>query len=116
MQYEDDFAREVIGGVVIERVQMNRVTMREAQYFKERLLQDSVSGFNRIIIDLSKCSFVDSSIVGAMVVMLKRITEKGGELRVVKPDSEAFNVFTITGLYKVFNLYNSVTEALKDFD
>ena len=113
---EDDFVRELIGGVVIERVLINRVTIREAQYFKEILLQDSVYGFNKIIIDLSKCSFVDSSIIGAMVVILKRISEKGGELRVVKPDSEAFQVFTIIGLYKVFNLYNSVEEALKNFD
>lgn len=114
--YEDDFARQVIGDVVIERVQMNRVTIKEAQYFKERLLQDSVSGFNKIIIDLSKTSFVDSSIIGAMVVMLKRISEKGGELRVVVPNSETFNLFSITSLYKVFNLYNSVEEALKNFD
>lgn len=66
---EDDFAREVTGGVVIERILMNRVTIKEAQYFKERLMQDSVSGFNRIIIDMSNCTFVDSAVIGAMVVM-----------------------------------------------
>lgn len=114
--HEDDFEREVIGGVVIEKINMTRATVREAQKFKERLLDVSLRGSNRIIVDFSKCTYVDSSMIGAMVILLKRISEKGGELRVVIPEMEAFQVFTVTGLYRVFNLYKSVDEALKDFD
>ena len=112
----DNFSREVIGGIVVERVNLTRATVKEAQEFKDRLLHDSVTGFNRIIVDFSKCNFIDSSMIGALVIALKRISEKGGELRVVIPDEKAFQIFTITGLFRAFNLYKSVDEALKGFD
>lgn len=112
----DDFFREVIGDIVIERVNLSRATVKEAQEFRDRLLHYSVTGFNKIIIDFSKCSFIDSSMIGGLVIALKRISEKGGEMRVVIPDDKAFQVFTVTGLYRAFNLYKSVDEALKGFD
>lgn len=111
----NNFEREIAGDVVIERVNISRATVREAVEFKDRLLSDSLSGYNKIIVDFCSCTFVDSSMIGAMVILLKRISEKGGELKVVISEAEAFQVFTVTGLYKAFNLYNSVNEALKDF-
>ncbi|HSL88146.1 MAG TPA: STAS domain-containing protein [Ignavibacteriaceae bacterium] len=112
---DEDFKREIIGDIVIEKVKLSRATVKEAQSFKDRLFSDSISGFNKIIVDLSDCTFVDSSMIGAMVVMLKRMSQKGGELRVVIPETEAFQVFTVTGLFRAFNIYRSVEEALKDF-
>ena len=112
---DEDFKREIIGDIVIEKVKISRATVKEAQAFKDRLFSDSVSGYNKIIVDLTECTFVDSSMIGAMVVMLKRISQKGGELRVVIPETEAFQVFTVTGLFRAFNIYRTVEDALKDF-
>ncbi|MFO7526609.1 MAG: STAS domain-containing protein [Ignavibacteriaceae bacterium] len=113
---EDDFSKEVIGDIVIERINIVRATLNEAQVFKERLLADSLAGFNKIIIDLSLCTYVDSTIIGVMVLVSKKIKDKGGKIRVVIPKAETFEVFTIKGLFKGFNLFNSVDEALKNFD
>lgn len=112
---DEDFKREIVGDIVIEKVKLSRATVKEAQSFKDRLFSDSISGFNKIIVDLSDCTFVDSSMIGAMVVMLKRMSQKGGELRVVIPETEAFQVFTVTGLFRAFNIFRSVEDALKDF-
>lgn len=112
----DDFSREIIGDIVIEKVNLTRATVKEAQEFKERLFHDSLAGFNKIIVDFSNCTFIDSSMIGAMVVFLKRISEKGGELRVVIPDTEAFQVFAVTGLFRAFNLYKSLDEAINSFE
>ncbi|MBS4035639.1 MAG: STAS domain-containing protein [Ignavibacterium sp.] len=112
---DEDFKREIVGDIVIEKVKLSRATVKEAQEFKDRLFSDSISGFNKIIVDLTECTFVDSSMIGAMVVMLKRISQKGGELRLVIPEAEAFQVFTVTGLFRAFNIFRSVEDALKDF-
>jgi anti-anti-sigma factor len=112
---DEDFKREIVGDIVIEKVKISRATVKEAQTFRDRLFSDSISGYNKIIVDLTECTFVDSSMIGAMVVMLKRISQKGGELRLVIPEAEAFQVFTVTGLFRAFNIYRSVEDALKDF-
>lgn len=113
---EDDFSREVIGDIVVEKINIVRATLNEAQVFKRRLLADSLAGFNKIIIDLSLCTYVDSTIIGVMVFVSNKIKENGGKIRVVIPNAATFEVFTIKGLFSGFKLFKSVDEALKDFD
>jgi anti-anti-sigma factor len=111
----EDFTREVVGEILIEKVNLDKATLKEAVAFKERLLNDSAAGYNKIIVDLSKCSYVDSSIVGALVVSLKKVKTSGGELKVVIPKSDSFQAFTSTGLARMFNLYNRLDEAILSF-
>lgn len=113
---EVDFSREVVGDIVVERINIVRATLNEAQVFKESLLADSSAGFNKIIIDLSLCTYVDSTIIGVMVFVSKKIKESGGKLRIVIPKAETFEVSTIRGLFSGFNMFKTVDEALKDFD
>lgn len=113
--HEEDFELEIKGDIAIEKVKLSRATLKEAEAFKERLLSDLLSGYQKIIVDFSLCSYVDSSMIGAMVILLKRISEKGGELRVVIPDVEAFQIFTVTGLFKAFNIFKTLDDALIDF-
>jgi anti-anti-sigma factor len=112
---EEDFKLEIIGDIAIEKVNLLRATLNEAQFFKNRLLLDSINGYNKIIVDLSSCIYVDSTMIGAMVFVSKKISEKGGELKIVIPKKETFQVFTIKGLFSAFNLYETIDEALKDF-
>ena len=78
-----DFTREFVGEILIEKVNLNKATLNEAVIFKEKLLNDFEAGYKKIIVDLSKCSYIDSSIVGALVVLLKRLKANDGKLKVV---------------------------------
>ena len=112
---EENFKLEIIGDIAIEKVNLLRATLNEAQYFKNRLILDSVNGYNKIIVDLSSCVYVDSTMIGAMVFATKKISEKGGEIKIVIPKKETFQVFTIKGLFSAFSLYETVEDAQKDF-
>lgn len=114
--FDDDFTREIYGDILIERVNLGRITIKEAQVFKERLFSASASGFKKFIVDFSTCQFIDSAIIGVLVLFLKKISHKSGELKVVIPPEESFQVFTLSGLFQVFNLYNTVEEAKKSFE
>ena len=111
----EDFTKEVDGDVLIEKVNFSRATYKEAQEFKNRLLYDILTNNIKIIIDLSSCEYIDSTFLGALVVVLKKMAERSGELKYVIPQPSALYLFKITGLYGVLNLYRNKEEALESF-
>ena len=44
---------------------------------------ERASAHPHVLVDLSECSFVDSSVIGALVVASKRLEERDGRLEVV---------------------------------
>lgn len=64
-----------------------------------------------LIIDLSAATFMDSTTLGVLIGAYNRLRESGGALAVVCPDERIRRVFRITGLDKVFTLYDAVDEA-----
>lgn len=113
--FESDFTREFMGEVLLERVNFSRATTREALLFKERILDVILRGHIKIIIDLSFCSFIDSTFLGALVLIHKRLKEKGGELKIIKPNKNIVDLFEHVGLYKLFNSYPAIDDAIKSF-
>jgi anti-anti-sigma factor len=111
----EDFQRELIGNVVIEKVNISRATFREAQDFKDRVVFDMTANNQKIIIDLSGCAYIDSTFLGVLVVLLKKMAEKGGEIKYIIPQPSALYLFKITGLYSVLNLYRNIEEAKESF-
>jgi len=111
----EDFTREVIGDILIEKVNFTRATFKEAQEFKDRLVYDILMNNEKIIIDLSSCEYIDSTFLGALVVILKKMAERSGEIKYVIPQPSALYLFKITGLYGVLNLYRTRDEAIESF-
>lgn len=111
----EDFTKEVNGDVLIEKVNFSRATFKEAQEFKDRLLYDILTNNIKIIVDLSSCEYIDSTFLGALVVVLKKMADRSGELKYIIPQPSALYLFKITGLYGVLNLYRNKEEALESF-
>lgn len=65
-----------------------------------------------IIVNLADVEFMDSTGLGVLVGALKRLKEKDGHLALVCPQGSVLRVLTVTGLNKVFAIYNSVEEAI----
>ena len=111
----EDFTKEVNGDILIEKVNFSRATFKEAKDFKDRLEYDIRRNNLKIIIDLSSCEYIDSTFLGALVVILKKMAECGGEIKYVIPQPSALYLFKITGLYGVLNLYRNKEEAVESF-
>ncbi len=69
-------------------------------------------GANVLVIDLSAVTFLDSSGLGAIVGALRRLSERGGQLRIVEPRSSARRIFELTRLDTVLELYADREAAL----
>ncbi|MGA7723040.1 MAG: STAS domain-containing protein [Ignavibacteriaceae bacterium] len=111
-----DFTKEKHDDVIIEVVNLTRATLKEAEEFKQTLVQDIEAGARKIIVDLNECEFIDSTFLGALVVSLKKITNLGGDLRLVGFQPAVHSMFELTRMYRVFEAFKSTEEALKSFN
>ena len=111
----EDFNRDTLGDVLVEKVNISRATFKEAQDFKDRLVYDIMTNNLKVIIDLSSCEYIDSTFLGVLVVVLKKMGERGGEIKYIIPQPSALYLFKLTGLYSVLNLYKNIDEAMQSF-
>jgi anti-sigma B factor antagonist len=68
-------------------------------------------GVRRLVVDLERVGFMDSSGLSALVTARKRILEADGEIALVCTQEPVLKVFTVTGLDRVFAIRPSVGEA-----
>jgi anti-sigma B factor antagonist len=68
----------------------------------------------RMIIDLDGVAFIDSSGLGVLAGVLKRVrsADAGGDVLLVCTDRKIRASFEITGLTRVFDFYDTVDEAV----
>lgn len=80
--------------------------LREEQ---ARLLE---SGELHFIVDLSQTTFMDSAGLSALVSLLKRARQAGGDVVLIKPaDPSASRILTLTRFDQIFLLAETVEDA-----
>jgi len=67
----------------------------------------------RVVIDLDRVSFLDSTALGAVVRALRDIDERGGRGLVVLPRGPARRIFEITALDSALPVAESLAQALR---
>ena len=72
-------------------------------------------GARKFVINMPKVKYIDSSGLGTLVGGLRRISEQEGALALCGANAQIRKVFTITGLSKVFPLYEDEAEAIGSF-
>lgn len=110
-----DFIKETLGTICIEKVNIERATLKEAEEFKRILLKDIEEGCRSLIVDLGKCEFIDSTFLGALVVSLKKITAAGGDLKLIGFKPAVHAMFELTRMFRVFETFSSLDEAVSSF-
>lgn len=90
-------------------------------YTAPRLRETIVSlvdaGNYRLIVDMEAVEFLDSTGLGVLVGGLKRVrAHDGGGIDLVCTQGRILRIFRITGLSRVFNIYDSVDEAVASHD
>ncbi len=68
--------------------------------------------YERIVVDFGNVGFLDSSALGAFVALLRRLTQKGGSLRLAALRPGVKMIFEVTRLDRVFVSAETVEEAL----
>ena len=76
------------------------------------LLQDDVK---KIVLDLGKVKWINSSGLGSLIAAMTSVKNKGGEMRLANITEKVESVFMITQLIKVFKTYETVDRAVGSF-
>lgn len=69
------------------------------------------SGHRRIVIDLSRVEFMDSSAHRVLVDATKKLSAQSGGLRIVITDGGMRNTLEIIGVAQLLNIYSAVSIA-----
>jgi anti-sigma B factor antagonist len=72
-------------------------------------------GERRLLVDFSKTGYIDSSGLGALVSISKRIREAGGELRLSGLNEDLRSLFELTKLDTLFTIMETPEQALSSF-
>lgn len=83
-----------------------------APRLRARLVELADAGQNRIVIDLARVEFLDSTGLGVLVGAHRRLRSGEGSLGLVCPYERLLKIFRITGLDSVFAIHSSVDDAV----
>lgn len=70
-------------------------------------------GHYNLVINLEKVRYIDSTGLGVLIGGLKRVREHGGTVNLVCTNPQIKKIFDITGLVKIFGIYDDEEAAMK---
>jgi anti-sigma B factor antagonist len=99
------------GSLVIVKPLERRLDADSSRYFKEKMAEIINRGESQILLNLSEVQFVDSSGLGALLSLLRQLGE-GGNLMLCGIAENVMNLFRLTRLNRVFQIYPDEAQAL----
>lgn len=102
------------GGVVVIGVD-GQLIVSNRHELKERVAEAVDFGTRKVLVDFTQTGYIDSSGLGALVSLAKKLREAGGELRLAGLNEDLRTLFELTKLDTLFSINASAEEALKGF-
>lgn len=101
-------------GVAVLQVE-GQLIVGNRQELKDLVQAALDRGERRLLIDFSRTGYIDSSGLGALVSISKRIREAGGELRLSGLNEDLRSLFELTKLDTLFAITDTPQQALSSF-
>ncbi len=104
---------EQIGGFVVY-LKGDFIGGEETDELRKNLKELAESKKNKIIIDMGKVTYLNSTALGVLISAYASVTKKGGTIVLCNLDKSIENLFVITKLSTIFPIYSSIEEAIKN--
>jgi anti-sigma B factor antagonist len=101
-------------GVTVVKVE-GQLIVGNRQELKDLVTAALDHGDRRILIDFSQTGYIDSSGLGALVSISKRVREAGGDLRLSGLNEDLRSLFELTKLDTLFAIAETPQQALASF-
>jgi anti-sigma B factor antagonist len=106
--------RKEAGGVVIVNVD-GQLIVGNRQELKQLVIDALDGGARKFVVDFSHTGYIDSSGLGVLVSLSKKIREQGGDLRLAGLNEDLQTLFELTKLDTLFAITRTAQEALAAF-
>jgi len=103
------------GDVVVLTPKGNLMGDPETTELRDKIKNLAGDGFLKIVLDVGKMRWVNSSGLGAMIAALATMTNQGGDMRIANVTEKINNLFMITQLVKVFKSFDSTERAIASY-
>lgn len=81
---------------------------------KRLVLEKLEGGARHIVVDFARTGYIDSSGLGILISLSKRVRELGGKLRLASLNEDLQRLFELTKLHTLFEIRDSLEQALSD--
>jgi len=102
------------GEVVVVEVE-GQLIVGNRNEFKQKVLDELERGARKVLIDFARTGYIDSSGLGVLVTLSRRIREEGGELRLANLNDDLNTLFELTKLDTLFQISDTKERALQSF-
>lgn len=101
-------------GVMVVRVE-GQLVVGNRNELKEHLQGLLEKGERRFLIDFGQTGYIDSSGLGALVALARKVREEGGDLRLSGLNEDLRSLFELTKLDTLFAISETPDQALATF-
>jgi len=103
-----------IEGIVVGKIDANALDASNARTFKDSI-QPLLTPNSKLVIDLVKVEFIDSTGLGALVSCLRQAHSSGGEIKLSGLTNQARALFELVRMHRIFEVFNSPEEAVHSY-
>ena len=108
------FAIHNEGDVCVVSVE-GQLIVGNRQELKQKVLDEIERGERKFLVDFSQTGYIDSSGLGVLVSLSKKIREHGGELRLTNLNEDLKTLFELTKRDTLFQIAETRERALDSF-
>jgi len=109
-----EIAVDKIESVAVAAVPVDELDASNAGEFK-RDIAPVLQANTRLVLDLSRLRFVDSSGLGAMLSCLRQLTAKSEDLKLCGMSKQVRGLFELVRMHRIFDIYGTKEEAVHAF-
>lgn len=102
------------GGVLVVRVEGQLIVGNRSE-LKELVHAALAAGERKFLLDFARTGYIDSSGLGALVSLGKKVREEGGEMRLAGLNEDLRSLFELTKLDTLFSIAETPQQALAGF-
>jgi len=102
-------------GVAIIRIQESRLMYPLLSDFANTVTGLIGSGENKVVIDLSTVTYVDSATIGCLMDLYRQVHNAGGHLKLSGVQKRVETMLTMTGAQNFIEIHADEPSAVKSF-
>jgi anti-sigma B factor antagonist len=110
-----NIAAERVGDVAVATMLIEELDAGNAAEFK-RDIAPLLDAHAKLVLDLSRLRFVDSSGLGAFISCLRKLNAKGGDLKLAGMSKPVRAVFELVRMHRVFDILATREDAVRAFE
>ena len=102
-------------GIAIVRVGETRMMYPLLADFYGAVMSLLSAGDKKVVIDLSKVTYVDSATIGCLMDLYRQSSAAGGELRLAGVNKRVETMLTMTGAHNFLEMHPDEAAAVRSF-